>query len=84
MLKQEWIEEEMNVRLLEKVSELTAYVSSQLNRANIDSFLISIFLFVCPLLVLKLQLNAMGSKIGYPNKILNITQLDFDYQEVSK
>ena len=24
----------------------------------------------------------MGSKIGYPNKILNLTQLDLDYQEV--
>ena len=24
----------------------------------------------------------MGSKIGYPKKILNITQLDFDYEEV--
>jgi hypothetical protein len=24
----------------------------------------------------------MGSKIGYPKKILNITQLDLDYEEV--
>lgn len=24
----------------------------------------------------------MGSKIGYPTKILNLTQLDLDYQEV--
>ncbi len=25
----------------------------------------------------------MGSKIGYPSKILNLTQLDLDYQEVN-
>ncbi|XP_057372654.1 membrane metallo-endopeptidase-like 1 isoform X1 [Daphnia carinata] len=43
--RQEWIEEEMTLRLLEK-------------------------------------LEAMGSKIGYPNKILNLTQLDLDYQEL--
>lgn len=24
----------------------------------------------------------MGSKIGYPSKILNLTQLDLDYHEV--
>ena len=24
----------------------------------------------------------MGSKIGYPEKILNLTQLDLDFQEV--